>query len=207
MSRFITFEGCEGCGKSTQSRLLKEYLDKTEQPYIYAREPGGTEISEKIRNIILDKGNADMTGECEALLYAAARCQIIDEVIKPALKDGKIVILDRYIDSSFAYQAYARGLGFDFVAKVNAYALSSCMPDVTVFMDVTPEQAFLRKGGADVTDRMELMGLRFHEKVYSGYKELEKKFPERIVPFSAQGTKYDTHEEIVSYLRSRGFIK
>ena len=207
MGVFITFEGCEGCGKSTQSRLLTEYLERTGQPYIKAREPGGTEISEKIRSVILDKENVAMTGECEALLYAAARCQIISEVILPALKDGKIVVVDRYVDSSFAYQAYARGLGFDFVAKANAFALEKCMPDVTVFMDVPPEKAFSRKGGVDTNDRMELEGLKFHEKVYSGYKALIEKFPDRFAIFKAQGTKFDTNLEIVEYLKGKGYIK
>ncbi len=207
MSVFISFEGCEGCGKSTQSRLLKTYLDETGQKYVSAREPGGTEISEKIRGLILDKDNTAITGECEALLYAAARCQIIAEVIKPALKADSIVVLDRYIDSSFAYQAYARGLGYDFVSKINTYALENCMPDVTVFMDVKPEQAFKRKGGVDDGDRIELEGLEFHNKVYAGYKELEKKFPDRIVSFAAQGTKFETNALIIEYLKRRGFIK
>lgn len=207
MSLFITFEGCEGCGKSTQSRLLKEYLDITGQPFVYAREPGGTRISEKIRSVILDKENGAMTAECEALLYAAARCQIIDEVVLPALKEGKIVILDRYIDSSFAYQAYARGLGYEFVAAANGYALKNCMPDVTVFMDVKPEQAFLRKGGVDSSDRIELEGLEFHNKVYAGYKALQEKFQKRIVSFEAQGTKAETHGKIKEFLISKGFIR
>jgi len=207
MSLFITFEGCEGCGKSTQSRLLKNYLEESGQPFVYAREPGGTEISEKIRGLILDKQNTAMTGECEALLYAAARCQLIYEVINPALAEGKIVILDRYIDSSFAYQSFARGLGYDFVAKANAYALEKCMPDVTVFLDVKPEQAFSRKGGADSSDRIELEGLEFHKKVYYGYTALKKLFPDRIVSFAAQGTKFETHEIIKSYLQKKGLIK
>ena len=205
--KLITFEGCEGCGKSTQSRLLKEYLERKEIAYVAAREPGGTAISEKIRSLILDKENASMTARAEALLYAAARAQILDEVVKPALEEGKIVILDRYVDSSFAYQAYARGLGYDFVAAANSYALESFMPDVTIFMNVPPENSFRRKGGADEADRLELEGLSFHEKVYDGYLTLLKKFPERIIPFGATGSKYDTHKEIVSYLTKKGFIR
>ena len=205
--KFITFEGCEGCGKSTQVRLLKEYLTEKDIPFVCAREPGGTEISEKIRSILLDKGSAEMTAECEALLYAAARCQIINEIILPALSEGKLVILDRYIDSSFAYQAYGRGLGYDFVAKANGYALKNCMPDLTVFMDVDPERAFKRKGGVDLGDRLETAGIGFHKKVYEGYKELCVRFPERIVPFKAEGTKFDTNAQIVEYLRKREFIE
>ena len=205
--RFISFEGCEGCGKSTQVRLLKEYLTEKGIPFVAAREPGGTEISEKIREIILDKSNAAMTDATEALLYAAARCQIINEVISPALNEGKLVILDRYIDSSFAYQAYARGLGYDFVAKANDYALRTCMPDLTIFMDVDPERAFNRKGGVDKTDRLELAGLEFHKKVYLGYKELLKKTPERFAIFAADGTKYETNALIIEYLKGRGYIE
>ena len=206
MSVFITFEGCEGCGKSTQSRLLKEYLDRTGQAYVWTREPGGTAVSEKIRSVILDKDNSTMTDECEAHLYAASRCQLIKEVLLPALKEGKIVVLDRYVDSSFAYQAYGRGLGYDFVANANRFALENCMPDVTVFMDVDPVKAFSRKGGVDSSDRIEIAGLEFHSKVYAGYRKLQEKFPDRIIPFAADGTKYETSEKIIEYLRERKFI-
>lgn len=206
LGKFITFEGCEGCGKSTQVRLLREYLEKTGIPFVCAREPGGTEISEKIRDIILDKSNGKMVDECEALLYAASRCQLIKEVIKPALEDGKLVILDRYIDSSLAYQAYARGLGYDFVAKANDFAISACMPDLTVFMDVDPEVAFKRKGGVDIGDRLESAGMDFHKRVYAGYKELEKKFANRFVSFKAEGTKFETNALIIEYLKERQFI-
>ena len=204
--KFITFEGCEGCGKSTQVRLLKEHLEKEGVPFIWAREPGGTEISEKIRAIILDNANSKMVDECEALLYAASRCQTIKEVILPALSEKKLVILDRYIDSSFAYPAYARGLGFDFVANANDFAIKNCMPDLTIFMDVDPEIAFNRKGGVDAGDRLESAGMEFHKRVYAGYKELEKRFPERIVSFTTEGTKYETSELIFKYLKDRRFI-
>ena len=187
--------------------MLKEYLEKEGIPFIWAREPGGTEISEKIRELILDGANTEMVDECEALLYAASRCQTIKEVILPALKEGKLVILDRYIDSSFAYQAYARGLGFDFVAKINDYAMKSCMPDLTIFMDVDPEAAFLRKGGVDAADRLESAGMEFHKRVYQGYKELTKIFPDRIVSFSTEGTKFETNAIIIDYLRKRQFIR
>ena len=204
--KLITFEGCEGCGKSTQLRLLKDYLDQKGIDYISAREPGGTEISERIRAIILDGTLSGMSYRTEALLYAAARCQIIKDVVKPALEAGKIVILDRYIDSSFAYQAYARGLGFDFVASANSYAVANFMPDVTIFLNVPPENSFRRKGGADTGDRLEQEGMAFHKKVYEGYLTLLKKYPERIIPFTASGSKNDTHNEIVNYLTKMGFI-
>ncbi len=205
--KLITFEGCEGCGKSTQTRLLKEYLEKNGVDFIIAREPGGTEISEKIRAVILDKNNKAMSDECEALLYAASRAQIIKEVVLPALESGKLVILDRYIDSSLAYQVYARGLSFDFVKKINSYCFENCMPDLTIFMNVSPDEAFERKGGVDKQDRIELLGIDFHRKVYAGYLELAKTFSDRIVPFSCKGTKFETHAKIIEYLKEREFIK
>ncbi len=204
--KLITFEGCEGCGKSTQTRLLKEYLEKNGVDFIIAREPGGTEISEKIRAVILDKNNKAMADECEALLYAASRAQIIKEVVLPALDDGKLVILDRYIDSSLAYQVYARGLSFDFVKKINSYCFEKCMPDLTIFMNVSPDEAFKRKGGVDAEDRIELAGIDFHRKVYNGYLELAKTFSDRIVPFDCKGTKLETNAKIIEYLKERGFI-
>lgn len=205
--KLITFEGCEGCGKSTQVRLLKEYLQKTNQPFLDTREPGGTVISEKIRSVILDKENVEMVDECEALLYAASRCQLLKQRVIPALKEGKIVIIDRYYDSSFAYQAYARGLGYDFVASANNFAITNAVPDLTVFFDIDPYHAFTRKGGADSKDRVELAGMEFHSKVYGGYKELLAKFPERIVAVDASKKVEDIHREVVSLLKSRGLIK
>lgn len=163
---FVTFEGCEGVGKSTQLALLKDYLKKTGQEAVYVREPGSTEISEKIRSIILDPENTAMTAQTEALLYAAARAQLVAEVIRPALDAGKTVICDRYVDSSAAYQGYARGLGVGFVAKINSYALENAVPDVTVFIDLRPSASF-RSVSRD--DRLEREEESFHDKVYEGY--------------------------------------
>ena len=137
--KFVTFEGCEGVGKSTQLKLLKEYAEQNGIEIIFTREPGGTSVSEQIRNVILDVNNTSMVAECESLLYAAARAQLIKEIILPALEAGKTVVCDRYIDSSFAYQAYGRNLGFELVARFNSYALSDCMPDVTILLDMRHE--------------------------------------------------------------------
>ena len=120
---FITFEGCEGVGKSRQIKMLEEYLVKHNIEYYLTREPGGTVVSEQIRNVILDGKNVDMTDECEALLYAAARVQLLKQNVKPKLDVGTLVLCDRYIDSSFAYQAYGRGLDKEFVEKINDYAI------------------------------------------------------------------------------------
>ncbi len=203
---FVTFEGCEGSGKSTQLKLLKEHFERECVDFVFAREPGGTEISEKIRQIILDKNNEKLGSKCESLLYAASRVQLLDEVVMPALKEGKVVLLDRYIDSSFAYQAFARGLGFDFVESVNRFAVENCMPNLTIFLDIDPKAAFERKGGADKNDRVELAGLDFHEKVYLGYLELVKKYPERIKRIDGTKSKEEIHREIVRLLQNFGIF-
>ncbi|MBR3804137.1 MAG: dTMP kinase [Clostridia bacterium] len=199
--KFITFEGCEGSGKSTHVALFKEYLDRNGIDYIFLREPGGVSISEKIRSIILDVENKEMCDRAEALLYAAARAQLITEKIIPALNEGKLVVVDRYIDSSFAYQGYARGLGIDFIEKINSYAIDSCMPDKTVFLDISPKVAFERKGGADKDDRLELSGIEFHERVYEGYKKLVEKYPERFISIDPTGTKAETHAKIIESIK------
>ena len=151
--KFITFEGCDGCGKSTQLSRLRTYLEEKGIPHIFTREPGGGKISEGIREILLRGKNAEMSDECEALLFAASRAQHIRDRIAPAMEEGKLVICDRYVDSSFAYQAHARGLGMDFVSKINAFAMEQYLPDVTFFIDLSPEEAFARKKGADENDR------------------------------------------------------
>ena len=185
--KFITFEGCEGVGKSRQIKLLQEYLDKHKISYYLTREPGGSAISEKIRNIILDGENKKMTDACEALLYAAARVQLLKETIKPRLDGGELVICDRFVDSSLAYQGFARGLGEKFVESINAYAIKNFTPDYTVFLKLDPERAFLRKGGADGKDRLEQSGLDFHKKVYEGYLKLAEKYADRYIVIDASG--------------------
>lgn len=200
---FVTFEGCEGVGKSTQLALLRDYLKRTNQQAVYVREPGSTDISEKIRSIILDPANTEMTAQTEALLYAAARAQLVGEVIKPALAAGKTVICDRYVDSSVAYQAYARGLGSDFVKKINSYALENAMPDVTVFIDLRPSAAFR---SVSRNDRLEREESAFHEKVYEGFIAQSKASNGRFVMIKPEIDKFDTHRKIVAALRERGAI-
>ena len=204
--KFITFEGCDGCGKSTQLALLSEYLKKEGLPHIFTREPGGGKISEAIRGILLNGKNTEMGDECEALLYAAARAQHIKDRVEPALHEGKLVICDRYVDSSLAYQAYARGLGVEFVEKINAFALEKFLPDVTVFFDLSPKEAFARKKGADLGDRMELAGLAFHERVYEGYLALAEKYPERIVVINARKSMKEISEEVIFALKEKGCL-
>lgn len=204
--KFITLEGCEGVGKSHQIKRLIEYLNGQSIDFYFTREPGGTSISEQIRKIILDGNNLSMTDECEALLYASARSQLVIEEILPRLNKGQLVVCDRYIDSSFAYQSYARGLKLDFVEKINHYAMENCMPDLTLFLDLPPIEAFKRKGGVDGNDRVELSGIDFHNKVYAGYLDLANKYNNRIVKIDASGTREQTHSKIINALKDKGII-
>ncbi len=204
--KFITFEGCEGVGKSKQIQLLQDYMKNNGVEYYLTREPGGSKISEKIREIILDKNNALMTDQCEAMLYAAARVQLLDEIIKSKLDNGELVICDRFVHSSLAYQGYARGLGYDFVAGINAYALKEFAPDYTVFLKLPPEEAFKRKGGVDKGDRVELSGIEFHNKVYQGYLELAEKFKDSFIVIDASGSKEQTHQKIIDALKEKGVL-
>lgn len=203
--RFITFEGCEGSGKSTQIRLLGEKLAAAGVDFIVTREPGGSEIAEQIRRIILDGKNDKMCDECEALLYAAARVQHLKEIVEPALAAGRLVVCDRYVDSSLAYQGFARGLGEKYVAQINSYALENYPPNLTVFLNISPDRAFERKHGADMNDRMEKQGLEFHRKVYGGYLALLEKHP-RICAVECGGTKYETAEKVFALLKDKGII-
>ncbi len=204
--KFITFEGCDGCGKSTQLKLLIEYLTENKIEHIFTREPGGGKISEQIREILLNGKNAEMTDECEALLYAAARAQHLRDKVEPALAAGKIVVCDRYVDSSFAYQAYARGLGVDFIEKINAFALEKYLPDCTVFFDLSPKDAFARKQGADENDRLEQAGIAFHDKVYEGYKTLAEKYPERIAVIDASRSPKEIAAEVIKTLKEKNCL-
>ena len=204
--RFITFEGCEGSGKSTQIRLLSERLKKQGISHIVTREPGGSDIAEQIRNIILNGKNTAMCDECEALLYAAARAQHLREVVQPALNRGTLVLCDRFVDSSLAYQGYARGLGLDFVREINSFAMRDFRPDITLFLDISPRAAFERKHGADEDDRMEQLGMAFHQKVYEGYLKIAEAEPERVAKVACSGSKWETAERVYNILKLRKII-
>ncbi len=204
--KFITFEGCDGCGKSTQLKLLSEYLTAHGIPHIFTREPGGGKISEAIREILLSGKNSEMTDECEALLYAASRVQHLNDRVEPALSEGKLVVCDRYVDSSLAYQAYARGLGDAFVSKINAYALEKYLPDVTIFIDLTPEAAFKRKHGADENDRLEQAGMAFHKRVYEGYKAIAAREPNRVICVDGNQTPDEVFADVLEILTKKGCL-
>jgi dTMP kinase len=201
---FITFEGCEGVGKSTQVRLLKQYLEDTNQPFVYTREPGGTPLAEKIRSLILTE---EMNTYCEANLFAASRSENIDKVILPAINDGKLVICDRFIDSSLAYQGYARGLGEEVVMQINKYAVDNCMPEATVFLNMNPTLSWRKlKGKVILNDRLEKENDDFHLAVYNGFLELSHKY-ERYITVTPQQDKSKTSINIITELQKRGIIK
>lgn len=201
---FITFEGCEGVGKSTQVRLLNEYLTKTNQAFTLTREPGGTPLAEKIRELILTE---DMNIYCEANLFAAARSEHINKVILPSIESGKLVICDRYLDSSLAYQGYARGLGEETILQINRYAVENCIPEATVFLDMDPANSWRKQKGKVVqNDRMEKENDEFHRKVYQGFKILCEKYSDRYIRITPLPDKAATSESIIKNLRERGII-
>ena len=177
--KFITLEGPDGSGKSTIMRLIKDYLEGRKIDFIHVREPGGTDIGEKIREIILDNDNIEMASETESLLYAASRSQLINEKVKPSLKEGINVLSERFVLSSLAYQGIGRGLGVEEVKSINDYATGGLVPDLTLFFYVDPELTLERKT-AKGGDRLEQEGSEFHKKVYNGYMELIELYPENI---------------------------
>lgn len=203
--KFITFEGCDGVGKSTQIRFLKSYLEENGEDVLLLREPGGTDIAEKIRAVILDNANVKMLPTCELLLYYASRAQLIDEVIRPALDNGQTVICDRFTDSSLAYQGYARGIGVEYVASLTNIVCKDIMPDATVFIDLPPESAF-RKRGLNGDDRIESEGLAFQQKVYQGFKKAAEMYPDRFISVKPDFDKSVTFQRIITALQNKGII-
>ena len=187
MSRgiFITMEGPDGSGKSTQISLLREYLEKEGYDVIITREPGGTRISEDIRGIILNPEYKEMSSVTEMMLYASARSQLIAEVIGPAIDSGKAVISDRFVDSSLVYQGMARGLGIEKVFEINKVAIGDYMPDVTFMLDLPAETGIARKKDQKELDRMEQESLDFHRSVADGYRQMAARFPDRIKTIDA----------------------
>ena len=199
---FISIEGPDGSGKSTQINNIKRYFADKGMEIIFTREPGGTVIGERIREILLDKTHVEMDSMTEAMLYAAARAQHVAQVIKPALAEGKVVVCDRFVDSSIAYQGYGRNLG-DSVAAINGYAVAGCMPDVTFLMKLDPRVGKSRIGSRE-QDRLELEKEAFHISVFEGYLELEKTYPDRIFGIDANRTideiKMDIYEKLEEVL-------
>ena len=177
---FITIEGTDGSGKTTQMGLIREYVRSMGCEVVMVREPGGTRISERIRNIILDPEYTEMSSNTEMLLYAASRAQLVAETVRPALEQGKIVICDRFIDSTYAYQGFGRGIELGVLENINNFAVEGIMPDITFFFDLDPELALGRRMASTVTDRIENEKMEFHRKVHDGYVKLAEKYPDRI---------------------------
>lgn len=198
-------EGPDGSGKTTQIDLLKKYLEHKGYDIVIAREPGGTVIGEAIREIILNPEYEEMGHMTELLLYASARAQLVNQVIKPALAEGKAVICDRFVESSAVYQGIGRGLGVDTVYEVNNYALGDVQPKLTIFMDLDAEEGIKRKKEQAELDRMEKEDLSFHKRVVDGYRQLARLYPERIVPIDATLPIDTIHSMIVDEVQRRFF--
>ncbi|MBF0122448.1 MAG: dTMP kinase [Candidatus Omnitrophica bacterium] len=185
--KFITFEGSEGCGKSTQSKMLLDYLQKKKLPAKLFREPGGVVISEKIRAILLDKANTVMNKECETLLYMAARAQLVEEVVIPELKAGTILLCDRFLDSTIAYQGYGCGVDIKTISSMGNFATKGLKPDLTFFLDLDTEEGLRRRGSE--RDRIELRSLEYHNRVRSGYREIASHDPQRVIMIDGSKSK------------------
>jgi dTMP kinase len=190
---FVTFEGLDGSGKTTQVELLRRHLEESGREVVLTREPGGTELGERIRELLLH--GPDISAWAEAALFAAARAELVERVIAPARERGADVLCDRYVDSSLAYQGIARGLGLDAVLELNLAAVQGVMPDRTFLLLVDPAVASLRTGGRP--DRIEREDDEFRARVDSAYRELAERFPERIVPIEAGGST----EEVADLVR------
>ena len=196
---FITLEGGDGAGKSTQIKNIKSFFEKKGLVVVHTREPGGTPISEKLRDILLDSNNREMEAVTEMLIYAAARAQHVRELVMPQLEKGSIVICDRFLDSSIAYQTYGRKLG-DMVEIVNGYATDGLTPDLTFWMDIDPDAGKERVSKMGDFDRLEMEERDFHYRVYDGYKKIAENNPERVKRIDATRSVEEISEEIVYYL-------
>jgi len=202
---FITLEGGEGSGKTTVLGRVTAYLQNRSMPYRITREPGGVEIAEKIRSIILDPAHTAMDARTEALLYAASRSQHLAEVVEPALREGLTVLCDRFVDSSLVYQGHARGLGIEEVWSINRFAIGNRMPDLTFYLDVDPEIGLSRIAANQEREvnRLDLESLSFHKKVREGYQLLAQANPDRIVVLDANRPIHMVEQDIVRTLEER----
>lgn len=205
----ISFEGIEGCGKSTQAKLLYEYLKTKAIPCILVREPGGTQIGEAIRKILLDENNIKMSPKTELFLYLAARTQLLAEIIFPALKEGKVVLCDRFSDSTLAYQGGGRNLGLEKVSQINKYATDKLKPHLTILIDI-PLSVSRERTAKEKKDRLEKEDEEFHKRVRDTYLFLAKRAPKRIKVFDGTKNIEDLHLEIrtkvIEFLTKKGVI-
>lgn len=209
MNKFITFEGGEGAGKTSVIHHLAGYLEEKNVDFITTREPGGIKISEKIREIILDRENTEMDGRTEALLYAAARRQHLVQKVIPHLEAGKVVLCDRFLDSSLVYQGMARDIGFEEVLAINAFAIGNAMPKLTFYFDIEPEIGLARiaENKEREINRLDQETLDFHYKVREGYLKLLKMYPDRMVLINADQPLLkvvsETKEKLQTYLQMK----
>ena len=202
---FITLEGPEGSGKTTAVEAAVKRLTEMGYQIVRTREPGGTPIAEQIRNVILDKDNTAMDARTEALLYAASRRQHLVEKVWPAIKEGKIVICDRYLDSSLAYQGGARGLGIDNILNINMFATENTWPDLTLLFDLDPQVGLERinKNASREVNRLDLEKLEFHNKVRNTFLELAKRYPERFIIIDASKSQEEVAKATLDAILSR----
>lgn len=196
--KFISLEGIDGSGKTTLKEKLADYLS-SKYELLIVREPGGTEISEKIRGMLLDIRNDGMMAGTEAFLYAAARNQLVEELIRPALAAGKIVIADRYMDSTIAYQGYGRGLNIKFLQELNILCTAGVKPDLTLLLDIDPREG-QRRRQKDIPDRLEKEGIDFQSRIRSGYLQIQQQEPERIKLLNAASSIQELYEEALKYI-------
>jgi len=203
-AKFITFEGIDGCGKSTQAKLLLEYMNKSGVETILVREPGGTNISESIREILLHSSSGQMGDRTESLLMTASRAQLTQEVIIPNMDQGKFVIADRYSDSTLAYQGGGRNLDIEWLIKLNNYATFTLLPDITFFVDIRSEEALRRLDSNK--DRIEGEGIEFQARVRKTYHELAERFNDRYVILDGYGEIDDIHQKVLNEMIRRKFI-
>lgn len=203
----VSFEGGEGAGKTTILELLVDLLKKEKIDYITTREPGGVNISEQIREVILDKNNTEMDGRTEALLFAAARRQHLVQKVLPALEKGKVVIFDRYVDSSLVYQGYVRGISIDEVFELNQFAIDGLLPDLTLYFDLDPKIGLSRINTDDdrEVNRLDLENFSFHEKVREGYLQLNDRF-DRFEVIDASQSIENVFKQVTTLLRDKGII-
>jgi len=205
---FITVEGTDGSGKTTQIENMRKYLASLGCDVLLTREPGGTSISEDIRSIILDVSNTEMSDITELLLYSAARAQLVEQLIKPSIEKNVTIICDRYVDSFYAYQGFGRGIDFGLLMKVTDIAIGGIMPDITFFFDLAPEIGLKRRIEATGSDRIENEDMVFHRKVYDGYRELARRYPRRIKTIDASKPAEDVWKDVRRQIDSAlGFIK
>ena len=203
-AKFITFEGIDGCGKSTQARLLLEYMNKSGAESILVREPGGTNISESIREILLHSSSGQMGDRTESLLMTASRAQLTQDVIIPNIDQGKFVIADRYSDSTLAYQGGGRNLEIEWLIELNNYATFTLLPDITFFVDIRSEEALRRLDSNK--DRIEGEGIEFQARVRKTYHELAERFNDRYVILDGYGEIGDIHQKVLNEMIRRKFI-